>query len=195
MRSNAIVKSLRSSSCDVESEPSVIASKRDVQTVEANGAPLSLLPDGMRIRDLPFHTDERGSVFEMFDPRWEWHPDPVKFVYCFTVRPGVVKGWGLHIQHVDRYILLQGEMELVLYDVRPESSTYKQIIKVYLSESSRKIVNVPRNVWHADRALGNKDAVIVNLPTIPYDHTNPDKYRLPLDTDLIPYSFGPVVGW
>jgi dTDP-4-dehydrorhamnose 3,5-epimerase len=28
-----------------------------------------------------------------------------------------------------------------------------------------------------------------------YDHANPDKYRLPLDTDLIPYKFENSRGW
>jgi len=56
-------------------------------------------------------------------------------------------------------------------------------------------VNVPRNVWHADRNVGSTDVVVVNLPTTPYNHANPDKYRLPLDTDLIPYSFGNAAGW
>jgi dTDP-4-dehydrorhamnose 3,5-epimerase len=56
-------------------------------------------------------------------------------------------------------------------------------------------VNVPRNVWHADHNIGSADVVVINFPTQAYDHTNPDKYRLSLDTDLIPYSFGDVVGW
>ena len=33
------------------------------------------------------------------------------------------------------------------------------------------------------------------IPTRPYDHANPDKYRLPIDTPLIPYSFGDAKGW
>jgi dTDP-4-dehydrorhamnose 3,5-epimerase len=35
----------------------------------------------------------------------------------------------------------------------------------------------------------------VNFPTIPYDHADPDKYRLPIDTTLIPFSFGSAHGW
>ena len=43
--------------------------------------------------------------------------------------------------------------------------------------------------------LGDKDLVLVNFPTIPYDHANPDKFRLPLDTDQIPYRFEGLRGW
>jgi dTDP-4-dehydrorhamnose 3,5-epimerase len=37
--------------------------------------------------------------------------------------------------------------------------------------------------------------VAVNFPTTPYDHGNPDKYRLPIDTPLIPYKISARHGW
>jgi dTDP-4-dehydrorhamnose 3,5-epimerase len=176
-------------------DATLAAAKRDVQTVSPeNPTPVPLLP-GVLARDLTVHADARGSVFEMFDLRWNWHPDPVIFIYCFTIRPGVVKGWGLHKGHEDRYILLQGQMELVLYDVRPDSPTRGEISVVRLTEQNRRIVNIPPLVWHADRNIGSNDVVCVNLPTRPYEHADPDKYRLPLDTDLIPHSFGGAQGW
>ncbi len=145
--------------------------------------------------EVPTHLDPRGSVFEVFDTRWNWHPDPFVFAYCFTIRPGWVKGWGLHKRHQDRYFLLQGEMELVFYDVRPQSSTYGKISRIRLSAHNRRIVNVPTFVWHADHNIGSDDVMVINFPTTPYDHADPDKFRLPLDTPLIPYKFVNVRGW
>ena len=172
------------------------AAQRDRQTVipkaESAGCPLL---DGVRVRYLETYSDSRGSVTELFDPRWNWHPEPMVFAYCFTLRPGHVKGWGLHRDHDDRYAILQGEMELVLFDPRPESSTYGQICRILLSEQRRSLVNVPRNVWHANLNISEKDVFVVNFPTSPYNHVNPDKYRLPTNTDLIPYSFGGAKGW
>ena len=52
---------------------------------------------------------------------------------------------------------------------------------------------IPRGVWHAERNIGASDVVVVNFPTIPYDHASPDKYRLPLDTKELPVDLGP--GW
>jgi dTDP-4-dehydrorhamnose 3,5-epimerase len=132
---------------------------------------------------------------ELYDPRWDWHPDPLVFAYCFTLRPGYVKGWNLHKLHEDRYVILQGEMELVLYDVRPDSSTCGKISRIVLSEHNRRLVNIPRFIWHADHNIGTRDAVVVNFPTTAYDHANPDKYRLPIDTPLIPYKFPGARGW
>lgn len=167
------------------------AAIQDAATVASDGVPLRRLTHGVTQRRLITHTDERGTVTELFDPRWGYHPDPLVFCYTFSIRPGVVKGWNLHRRHEDRYALLQGEMELVLFDPRPDSPTCNEVCRILLSEHDRCIVNVPANVWHADRSIGDRDVVVVNFPTIPYDHTAPDKYRLPLDTPLIPYRFPP----
>lgn len=168
---------------------------QDPASVNAVGEPLMQLPDGVRFRRATTHLDARGSVCEMFDPRWNWHPEPIVFVYMFSLRPRMVKGWGLHKLHEDRYFVVLGEMEIVMYDARPESPTRGQVSSVVLSEYNRGLVNIPAGVWHANRNLGNKDAVVVNFPTKPYDHVSPDKYRLPLDTDQIPYKFENVSGW
>jgi len=168
---------------------------QDRQMVTASGEPLAQLPAGVTFRELPTHVDDRGSVLEMFDLRWGWHPDPLVFVYAFTVRPGKIKGWGLHKRHDDRYLLLQGEMEVVLYDERDDSPTRGLVAKIYLTELQRRLMSIPAGVWHADHNIGTRDALVVNFPTIPYDHASPDKYRLPLDTDQIPYKFESPRGW
>lgn len=167
---------------------------RDRPTTTGSGAPLRRLTHGVVLREAPVHIDARGSVCEILDMRWDWHPAPIVFSYMFSVRPGYVKGWGLHKEHEDRYFLIKGECELVLFDPRPDSPTCGEICKIMMSERRRFIVNIPRFVWHADHNVGTEDAIVVNFPTAPYDHAAPDKYRLPIDTDLIPYSFGNAVG-
>lgn len=167
----------------------------DKQTVTPAGERLDPMPAGVTFHDVITQVDDRGSTCEMFDPRWGWHPEPLVFVYTFTVRPGITKGWGIHYKHEDRYFLLFGEMEVVLYDSRPDSRTCGLIAKIYLSEYRRRLMNIPAGVWHADHNIGSRDAVVVNFPTIQYDHAKPDKHRLPLDTDQIPYKFDNPRGW
>jgi dTDP-4-dehydrorhamnose 3,5-epimerase len=168
---------------------------RDTQTVTADGQALRRLTDGVKIRPVKIHADERGSVMEIFDQRWGWHAAPASSFHCCTIRPGFVKGWGLHEEHEDRYFMLQGEMELVLFDPRPSSSTYGEVCKIFMSEYNRCLLNIPTHVWHALHNVGTKDVIIIDMPTAPYDHARPDKYRLPIDTPLIPYSFGSARGW
>jgi dTDP-4-dehydrorhamnose 3,5-epimerase len=168
---------------------------QDRQTVTPDGKRLTQLPEGITFKECVTHVDERGTLCEIFDPRWGWHKDPVVYAYTFTIRPGVTKGWVMHKNQEDRLILLAGEMEMVLYDDREGSSTYGLVAKVTFSEYNRRLMNLPAGIWHAATNIGNKDVVMVNLPTRPYDHANPDKYRLPLNTDRIPYTFDHPRGW
>lgn len=168
---------------------------KDPPLVNASGERLAKIPQGVTFRPAITHVDARGSVCEMYDPRWRWHPDPLVFVYMFTLKPGMAKGWGLHKKHEDRYFVLIGEMEVVMYDTRPDSPTNGLVASVVLSELDRRLMNIPAGIWHANVNIGTRDTVVVNLPTQPYEHADPDKYRLPLDTDKIPYKFQNVRGW
>jgi dTDP-4-dehydrorhamnose 3,5-epimerase len=170
------------------------AAEKDAETVK-DGLLIVPLLEGMSIYEATPIIDERGSLTELFDPRWNFPGGPLTYTYITTLRPGVVKGWALHKEHEDRYFCIEGEMELVVYDPRPGSGTYGQIAKVQLSDRLPRLVNVPRFVWHADYNYGTRDVKIVSFPTRLYDHKNPDKYRLPIDTPLIPYSFGNAKGW
>lgn len=176
-------------------EQTLAAAVRDVQTVTPDSVPLRRLIEGVKIREARTHVDARGMVVEIFDERWGWHPEPVRSLHCFTLRPGYVKGWGLHKEHEDRYFVVAGEMELVLFDPRPQSSTYGEICRIIMGDSNRCLVNIPTCVWHAERNIGSSDVIAIDMPTVPYNHANPDKYRLPIDTPLIPYSFGDAKGW
>ena len=163
------------------------AAQRDGQMATAGGETVFSLPDGCSLRDLPCHPDSRGIVCELFDPRWPTLTQPFEFCYYWTIKPQSAKGWAMHKEHEDRYCLIFGEMLAVMYDGRPGSPTFGRTFEIYLSEQRRRMLTIARGVWHADFNSGETDAVIVNFPTIKYDHANPDKYRLPLHTDLIPY--------
>jgi len=168
---------------------------RDAQTVVPGGDEIVGVPHGVSFRDASTIVDERGTLCEMYDERWDWHGDPLVYSYFCTVRPGVVKGWALHHEHEDRYFVLLGELEVVLYDDREDSPTRGLLAKVYLTDLRRRLMNIPAGVWHAVRNVGQRDVVLVNFPTVPFDHASPDKYRLPLETDLIPHSFGGAQGF
>lgn len=169
--------------------------RKDNQTVTPEGRTVKTGIDGVTFRPSPTHGDERGILSEIYDNRWSWHADPLVTCYFITIRPGYVKGWNIHQRHEDRYCLIKGEMNVVLYDTRPGSPTFGQIDEVYLSEHNRGLINIPVNLWHADHNIGQSEVILVNMPTRPYDYANPDKIRLPIDTDLIPYDFGDAKGW
>ena len=55
-------------------DQTLAAAVRDRQTVSREGKTISTLIEGVSIRDVPTHIDERGSVVEIYDTRWGWHP-------------------------------------------------------------------------------------------------------------------------
>lgn len=77
-------------------ETTLAAAAQDQRTVDNQRRSSAPLLDGMSFYDSIRHDDDRGSVTEMYDPRWGWSSDPMVFSYVFTIRPGIVKGWGLH---------------------------------------------------------------------------------------------------
>jgi dTDP-4-dehydrorhamnose 3,5-epimerase len=50
-------------------------------------------------------------------------------------------------------------------------------------------------VFHAHQNVGTTDALLVSMPTRAYNHDDPDVFRLPVNTDHIPYRFGERIGW
>jgi dTDP-4-dehydrorhamnose 3,5-epimerase len=162
---------------------------KEPQTVTPEGERLVTLPEGAVLRDLVTHVDERGSLCEIIDERWPEAEEPITSSFLWTIRPGVIKAWNLHDETVDRYAVVFGEVEVVLYDDREDSSTRGVVSQLILTELRRQYLVIPNGVWHGMRGLGQRDAVLINFPTVLYDHVNPDKHRLPVVNDLIPFTF------
>jgi dTDP-4-dehydrorhamnose 3,5-epimerase len=167
--------------------------KRDAQTVTPDSKPLKTLIHGAQLRYATTHVHEHGSLTEIFNPAWGFHPDPLVFLYQFSISPGRIRGWVVHYEQEDRIFVSLGKVKVVLYDDRPSSPTYKQINEIFLSEHNRALLTYPAHVYHAIQNIGDKEALLINLPNKPYNHASPDKYRLPLNNDKISYQF--TTGW
>ena len=168
---------------------------KDQQTVTAEGKSVrKQIADLVIDRRLSLE-DERGEVVEVYRPAWNLNPDPLVYVYQALVRPGAVKGWIVHEKQEDRIFISQGVMRWVFFDNRPESPTYQLLNDFTFSDRSRALIVIPRGVFHAVKNIGQQDATFINMPTRPYNHEDPDKYRLPLKNDLIPFDFNDGPGW
>ncbi len=106
-----------------------------------------------------------------------------------------MKGWIVHRKQDDRLFLSRGAVRFGLYDDRPDSPTRGLLSLFTISERNRARIVIPRGVYHALQNVGEGEAVFLNMPTEPYDHADPDKYRLPLKNDLIPFAFDDAAGW
>ncbi len=169
--------------------------QKDAQTVTPEGKSIVALIHGVRIRSAVTIPDERGTICEIYSNAWDFSDAPLVYVYQVTIRPHKIKGWVVHYKQDDRLFLSQGTLKIVLYDARDTSPTHGMLNELYLSEQNRGLLLVPRGIFHAIQNVGQTDALFINLPSHPYDHADPDKYRLPLNNDVIPYRFESGSGW
>jgi dTDP-4-dehydrorhamnose 3,5-epimerase len=176
------------------SGPTINRGEHDVATVHRDGSSLGSGIDGVVVLKPPVHVDHRGALVEMYTDPAFWNA-PFAYAYQTSIRPGMLKGWFAHEKKVDRYHIVSGELLVLLYDDREGSPTRGISQKFVLSEKSARQVLIPPLVWHLSMNVGTTDAILVNLPSTHYDHDNPDRFYLSIDSGEIPVdvrSFFPV---
>ncbi len=175
---------------DQTPDSSIAAARKDVATVSPSGQSLATGIAGVSTGAPVNHVDHRGRVFEIYGGATSGWEKPVVYCYAFTVRPGLVKGWGLHEYKDDRYTLISGELLTVLYDARADSPTHGLVQKVYLTPEGTRQLLIPTGVWHMNICLSPTEAFLVNHPTKIYEHGAPDRLLLPWNSPEIPVDLG-----
>jgi dTDP-4-dehydrorhamnose 3,5-epimerase len=149
--------------------------------------------DGVKVRRLKRHLDERGYVMEILR---DDDPEFIKFgqIYITTCNPGIVKAWHMHEKQFDTFCVIKGTVKIGLYDDRPESPTCGQTGTVIMSELEPVLLQIPPRVWHGQMSLGGETSYLINLPTEHYNRETPDELRKdPFDPD-IGYEWEPRSG-
>ena len=93
------------------------------QTVTPEGERIAEFIDGVQLRPAITHSDERGSLTEVYDPAWDVTDDPLVYVYESRIHPGQKKGWIVHFEQDDRLFFSVGSAKVVMYDARTASPT------------------------------------------------------------------------
>jgi dTDP-4-dehydrorhamnose 3,5-epimerase len=109
--------------------------------------------------------------------------------YISVTYPGVIKGWHMHKLQTDHIACVKGMLKLVLFDGREDSPTKGEINEFFIGEHNPMLVKVPTDIYHGWKCVSESEALAMNVPTLEYNYNEPDEYRLPHDTDLIPYSW------
>ncbi|MFP4170864.1 MAG: dTDP-4-dehydrorhamnose 3,5-epimerase family protein [Methanomassiliicoccales archaeon] len=146
------------------------------------------LIDGVMVRELRPIPDERGWLMEILRSDWEIF-DEFGQVYMTSCYPGVVKGWHYHKMQDDHFACVRGMAKLVLYDSREGSPTFGRVNEFFMGERNFIMVKIPRLVYHGFKGIGDQEAWIINVPTNLYDYEEPDEFRLPHDSDEVPYDW------
>ena len=147
----------------------------------------------VKIKKLKAIPDERGRLMEILRSDDEIFQ---KFgqVYMTTTYPGVIKAWHYHKVQTDNIVVLKGMLKLALYDPREGSSTQGKVDEFFIGEHNPLLIQIPPQVYHGWKCISQQEAIVVNCPTEPYNYKDPDEYRLPFDTDQIPYDWAIKMG-
>lgn len=121
--------------------------------------------DGVIIKDLTKHLDERGWLAELFRED-EIPPEYVPVMgYISMTHPGVARGPHEHVYQADFFGFLgPSNFKLYLWDNRKSSSTYMTRQAVFVGEDGPKSVVIPPGVVHAYKNIGGKAGMVVNFP-------------------------------
>ena len=113
--------------------------------------------------------DERGFLMEIFrsdDKLFEQFGQ----AYVTSCYPGIVKGWHKHEKQTDNFCCIKGMIKLVITD----GKYYKEL---FIGERNPLLVQIPPGLWHGFKAIGKKEALVLNIPTLPYNSKKPDEQR------------------
>ena len=121
--------------------------------------------DGVVITDLRRFNDSRGWLAELFrhdelDP--EFYP---VMAYTSSTSPGVTRGPHEHVDQADLFCFIgPSNFKLRLWDNRPESQTFNNVVTLVVGEDNPKSVVIPKGVVHAYQNVGSVNGIVFNCP-------------------------------
>lgn len=143
--------------------------------------------DGVKIKKIETHADNRGYFREILR-------DDEKLLHfgqasISLTKPGVIKAFHWHKYQDDIFYVVGGKAQVVLYDMRKASKTYKQINTFVMSDKDQKLIFIPKKVAHGYKALGKKPLVMLYLMSRSYNKKKPDEQRIPYNDEGIGFNW------
>jgi dTDP-4-dehydrorhamnose 3,5-epimerase len=143
--------------------------------------------DGVVVKDLVTHADERGYFRELIrasDPAFK---DGFGQLSHSLVNPGVVKAWHGHSKQAQWTYVITGALQAVLYDARPTSPTAGNKLELLLGDQyPSRIYLLPVGVLHGYCCVAGP-AHVLYVTSGEYDLA--DEVRVPHDDATIGYDW------
>jgi len=149
--------------------------------------------NGVVLKDLITHKDERGFFREILRVTDDVFEEGFEQWSHSLMYPGVIKAWHIHKKQTDWWYVGTGVLKVVLYDKRPESSTYRQTMEIMLGDNHEpSILKIPPGVAHGCKCLSGP-ANLLYITSHTYDPE--DEGRIPHDDSEIGYDWlaGPPI--
>jgi len=144
--------------------------------------------EGLAVRDLEKHVDERGFFAEILRNDWKEliHKDNVAQTSLSMSQPGVVRAWHRHARgQVDYIIVIEGTVRIAIYNDLSGSSTHGTVEDIIVSGEKLQAVRVPGHYWHGTKNIGDKPSLTLYFCTKLYNHADPDEERRPWNDSSI----------
>lgn len=117
------------------------------------------------VRELRRFNDGRGWLTELFrhdELAAEFFP---AMAYISSTRPGVTRGPHEHIDQADLFCFIgPSNFKLRMWDNRPDSSTFRNVMTIVVGADNPAAALVPRGVVHAYQNVGGADGIVINCP-------------------------------
>lgn len=142
--------------------------------------------EGVIIKELRQIPDERGKIMHMLRED-DAHFERFGEIYFSVVYPGAIKGWHMHKKMTLNYAVISGMIKLVLYDSRPNSSTYREIQEIFMGEDNYVLVKISPQITNGFKGIGIKPAILANCSSLP--HSPEEMLKVDPFKNDIPYSW------
>ncbi|MCF0072569.1 dTDP-4-dehydrorhamnose 3,5-epimerase family protein [Dyadobacter sp. CY261] len=163
---------------------------KDAKSITAQWNPSNLaLIEGVKVKEVKNVVKNNGFLTEIFRQDWELDNLTVDQIFQVSLLPGGISAWHAHEVTTDRIFVNTGLIKVVLYDARPESSTYGQINEFRCGTVRPMLIIVPPRVWHGVQNFTNEHAALLNIVDRAYQYEDPDHWRIPVDSPEVPYTF------
>ena len=143
---------------------------------------------GVKIKKLATHFDNRGYFREILrdDDNILKHLGQAS---VSLTKPRIIKAFHWHTYQDDLFYVISGNAQVVLYDLRKNSNSYKQTMTLRMSDKEPKLLFIPKKVAHGYKALGKKPLLMLYFMNRSYNPKKPDEQRIPFDAKKIGFKW------
>jgi dTDP-4-dehydrorhamnose 3,5-epimerase len=149
--------------------------------------------EGVVLKDLVTHTDERGFFREIIRVTDEFFAEGFGQWSHSMMYPGVTKAWHIHKVQVDWWYVASGVLKVALHDTRNDSPTYRETMEFLMGDNQpARVLHIPPGVAHGCKCVSGP----AHLFYVTSNVYNPsDEGRIPYDDSTIGYDWmkGPAI--
>lgn len=148
---------------------------------------------GVVIKELVTHADERGFFREILRVTDDFFSEGFGQWSHSLMYTGVAKAWHIHKKQVDWWYVAGGVLKVALHDKRPDSSSYKETMELFMGENQQaRVLRIPPGVAHGCKCISGP-AHLFYVTSNVYDPE--DEGKIPHDDMAIGYDWitGPSI--